>query len=416
MSKKPDPHKKRTRGEASRHNGAKSRGPTTPEGKSKSSQNALKHGLGSRSLVLASESPILFAEYKDHYWKHFRPRNLVEADLVIEMVGARWRLRRIWSHETALLDTEIDKRLPPDPDPDDPGIDVLVEQALAFKTLADESNSLEMLHRYETRYRRCYERALRNLQQLRENDPPDPKATIFDNIPGPPQEEPTPPKPPKQASEPQSPILRNEPRRTSNLSPLIYLAILIGLLLLPRTATANCLLPAASQTLSPGPRCLRVVARHSLGDTSRLVLPIDFDRHLPPRLPAAFHLANLQKLVPAANARPCSHRIDETHAVQPVVDRHEETLPDRQGLKRKLGNQRQCQKTMRDRGLKRRFAPAALDINVNPLVVPGRRREGVNTLLRHLQPLAHGDFLAGQAFQLGNIGYFSFWHLPSIRI
>ncbi len=226
MSDPRDTTQKHTRAEQSRINGAKSRGPKTPEGKAKCSQNSTKHGLGSRSLVLNTESPILFAEYKEHYWKHFRPKNLVEADLVIEMVGARWRLRRIWSHETALLDSEIDKLLPPVPNPDGTKPDILMKQALAFKTLADESKSLEMVHRYESRYRRCYERALRNLQQIRENDPLDPNAPIFDNIPGPPA-----PKPPEPTPEPPPIILQNEPERKPTPNPLLRLAILSALIL-----------------------------------------------------------------------------------------------------------------------------------------------------------------------------------------
>jgi hypothetical protein len=44
------------RAEASRRNGARSRGPRTPEGKARSSQNALKHGIRAQKfLVLPDE-------------------------------------------------------------------------------------------------------------------------------------------------------------------------------------------------------------------------------------------------------------------------------------------------------------------------------------------------------------------------
>ena len=62
--------------EASRKNGAKSRGPRTPDGKARAAQNALKHGLRAQKyLVLPDEDAAEFAE--------------LEAALVAEL-RARW--------------------------------------------------------------------------------------------------------------------------------------------------------------------------------------------------------------------------------------------------------------------------------------------------------------------------------------
>jgi hypothetical protein len=99
--------------------------------------------------------------------------------------------------------TPVREFVPPGSDPMD--YDVLTSQALAFKKLADESNSLEMLHRYESRYRRFYERALRNLQQIRENDPPLPNAPVFDKFTGPKQD------PPEQPQDPPNQFCQTNP-------------------------------------------------------------------------------------------------------------------------------------------------------------------------------------------------------------
>ena len=80
--------------ESARINGAKSRGPITPEGKEKSSANALKHGLTSRhSMLLACENEAEFKQVEEDYMSTYQPTNPVERDLVEEMIGAKWRIR-----------------------------------------------------------------------------------------------------------------------------------------------------------------------------------------------------------------------------------------------------------------------------------------------------------------------------------
>jgi hypothetical protein len=80
---------------ASRRNGAKSRGPKTPEGKARASRNALKHGLtAERWIVLYDEDTKAFDALLEAWETRFAPADDTEAVLVRRLAEADWRLRR----------------------------------------------------------------------------------------------------------------------------------------------------------------------------------------------------------------------------------------------------------------------------------------------------------------------------------
>src|SRR3981081_2605014 len=96
--------------QASRANGAKSRGPVTPEGRARSSQNAIRHGFNAQTLVLGNESPDEFEKLLLSYIARWQPADAVEMDLVEEMVAAKWRQRRMWGVETAAYDLRMEQQ------------------------------------------------------------------------------------------------------------------------------------------------------------------------------------------------------------------------------------------------------------------------------------------------------------------
>src|SRR5881394_2722398 len=87
---------------------ALSHGPTTPQGKARSSQNARTHGLLSSIAALRSESKEAFDACLQAYCGRFQPAGPVELGLIEEMVAASWHLRRAFAIETNMLDTEMD--------------------------------------------------------------------------------------------------------------------------------------------------------------------------------------------------------------------------------------------------------------------------------------------------------------------
>jgi hypothetical protein len=159
--------------QANRANAKRSTGPVTEEGKQASSQNARRHDQLSSCVVMKAESTPLFDELMDSLIAEFQPSTANETALIETMAVSRWKLMRNWIMHTALLELEVVKQdhsigSPP------------VIAALAFKSLADSSHSLHLLHRYEVSLDRQYSRALNNLlksRAARSQNPPPPAAT-----------------------------------------------------------------------------------------------------------------------------------------------------------------------------------------------------------------------------------------------
>jgi hypothetical protein len=201
--------------DTARANGAKSHGPVTPEGRAASSRNSLRHGFTAGSVVLPTESQEDFQALLDSYTDQFDPQGGVEMDLVQTMAAARWRLRRICSIETTLLDKEMTRNAKDIRrefnNPDDAG-----RLAWVFRDLANHGQSLALLMRYEGALNRSYDRAFKQLLLLqahrpRPNEPKPAQATPCEEPADQPVQDRPQPNEPKPVPAPASQH-RNDPR------------------------------------------------------------------------------------------------------------------------------------------------------------------------------------------------------------
>ncbi len=180
--------------ETSRANGAKSHGPTTAAGKEASSRNALKHGMTARNTyILECERAEEFQAFLAEHLAIHRPYTPPEKELVEQMAIARWRIRRFVTAETVLIECEM-VRNRDKVEKEFATLDSDVHIAMAIRSLADESRSLSLMSRYESRHQRVHDKAyaaLRELQQFRANSP-----SVSEGDTPPPQPDPPPAPPP----------------------------------------------------------------------------------------------------------------------------------------------------------------------------------------------------------------------------
>jgi hypothetical protein len=144
----PQQTQKEKRAEQARINGRKSQGPTSQEGRAKSSKNAIRHGLtANEHTLLAAELPGEYTEVRDAFIDDLRPATKSELRLVEKIANLDWRLERLVMMETCVLNMETginaDKIMKRFEHID--GIGFIVE---AWKESLTASHCLDLLRRY----------------------------------------------------------------------------------------------------------------------------------------------------------------------------------------------------------------------------------------------------------------------------
>ena len=133
------------RAAVNRANAQHSTGPRSPQGKARSSRNALTHGLSSRTAVLPSEDQAAYQNHCRQFFDEYRPATPTETQLAQELADTAWRLNRIPALEAELLNHAAQAI---DPDP------------------ADAIRALATLSLHGARLSRQFQKTLQQLREL----------------------------------------------------------------------------------------------------------------------------------------------------------------------------------------------------------------------------------------------------------
>ena len=89
--------------EANRRNARLSTGPATEEGKQKSRQNAVRHGLTAETVIDALEDAEDYRAFEMAVTADYDAQSAVERELVLRLASLLWRLRRATTIERGLF-------------------------------------------------------------------------------------------------------------------------------------------------------------------------------------------------------------------------------------------------------------------------------------------------------------------------
>ncbi|MBV9034075.1 MAG: hypothetical protein JO182_06240 [Acidobacteriaceae bacterium] len=148
---------------ANRANAQLSTGPTTPEGKAKSSLNAVKTGLTGRTVLLPSEDAEAYETHLLQYLDRFAPVGERETELVQSLADTQWRLNRIPGLEFGLFALGRQRYAELFAEIENPQVRRVLLDAHIFTV---EGKHFSNLHRQEARLRRQYGQDLQELKAL----------------------------------------------------------------------------------------------------------------------------------------------------------------------------------------------------------------------------------------------------------
>ena len=123
-------------------NSQHSTGPRTEAGKARSSQNACKHGLSAREVIIAPDEHQEFQQLLADFAAEIKPQGVIQQSLFDELVAAAWNLRRARRMEAELC------------------------TGMEYRALLahDLQSKLDHLARHKTRIERTFHRCLKELK------------------------------------------------------------------------------------------------------------------------------------------------------------------------------------------------------------------------------------------------------------
>jgi hypothetical protein len=152
---------------ANRANARKSTGPKTPQGKAKSSLNAVKSGLTGQTVLVPADEVEAYGSHVDAYRQELDPQTPLQEEIVQTLADLQWRLYRLPNLEAGTL-ALTRRRVAPDLFADEP--DPTTRAALLEAHIHDlAAKQLQNLHRQETRLRNEYRKQMQDLEGLRQN-------------------------------------------------------------------------------------------------------------------------------------------------------------------------------------------------------------------------------------------------------